>query len=322
MDPNARKVEVFEPFGAAFELTKRILFQPFDVAKWFIIGFAAFLALLGGGGGNFFNFNPADANVKVRSAADEAMNSVESLPVWFVPLLVAVGVVVLTILVICMWLSARGKFIFADCVVRNRGAIVEPWKEYGREGNSYFVFSLAVGAAILLTTAAVSAPIWLPLLRGRGFPEGVLLWVVGTAAAAVFVVIIASWALVSSFMVPIIYRRRCGAIEGCKAAFAAIAEHPGPVILYALFKLVLMMAFAIVSCALTCVTCCVAALPYLGTVILLPAHVFFMSYLLLFVRQFGADYDAWGNLQPDPTALPIDAPPPDRPTGEPPPLPT
>ena len=29
---------------------------------------------------------------------------------------------------------------------------------------------------------------------------------------------------------------------------------------------------------------------------LLPLYVFLMSYMLLFVRQFGPDYDAWGNI--------------------------
>ena len=46
-----RKIEVFAPFSAAIDLTKLILFQPFDLGKWFTIGFAAFLANLGGGNG-------------------------------------------------------------------------------------------------------------------------------------------------------------------------------------------------------------------------------------------------------------------------------
>ena len=49
-----RPISVVEPVGAAIEKTKCILFQPFDLAKWFIIGFCAFLATLGGGGGGNF----------------------------------------------------------------------------------------------------------------------------------------------------------------------------------------------------------------------------------------------------------------------------
>ncbi len=43
------KIEIFKPFGDGFELMKRILFQPFDLKKWLVIGFAAWLANLGGG---------------------------------------------------------------------------------------------------------------------------------------------------------------------------------------------------------------------------------------------------------------------------------
>ena len=58
-----------------------------------------------------------------------------------------------------------------------------------------------------------------------------------------------------------------------------------------------------------CVTCCITAIPYVGTVILLPVHVLFMSFLLLFVRQFGPDYDVWIAI-PEPTATTTSEPPP------------
>jgi hypothetical protein len=35
-----------------------------------------------------------------------------------------------------MWVASRGRFIFTDCLVKQRGAIVEPWREFRREGNS------------------------------------------------------------------------------------------------------------------------------------------------------------------------------------------
>ena len=36
MDPiQPREISVVEPIGAAFEKTKQILFQPFDIGKWF-----------------------------------------------------------------------------------------------------------------------------------------------------------------------------------------------------------------------------------------------------------------------------------------------
>jgi hypothetical protein len=47
MNGTESKIEIFKPFGEAFELMKRILFQPFDFKKWLVVGFAAWLATLG-----------------------------------------------------------------------------------------------------------------------------------------------------------------------------------------------------------------------------------------------------------------------------------
>jgi len=62
----------------------------------------------------------------------------------------------------------------------------------------------------------------------------------------------------------------------------------------------------------TCATCCIAALPYVGTVILLPVYVCLRAFGLRFIRQFGPDYDVWAV---------VSNPPPVKAT-EPPPLPS
>jgi len=65
-----------------------------------------------------------------------------------------------------------------------------------------------------------------------------------------------------------------------------------------LFWLVLVLATAIVTCLATCATCCIAAVPYIGTVILLPVFVLLRLFSLLFLRQFGPDYDVWAGFIP------------------------
>ena len=56
MNAHEIHVSVIDPIGPAFEKVKTILFRPFDLGKWFIIGFCAWLARLGEGGFHF-NFN-------------------------------------------------------------------------------------------------------------------------------------------------------------------------------------------------------------------------------------------------------------------------
>ncbi len=72
MNGSEPKIEIFKPFGEAFELTKKILFQPFDLKKWFVIGFAAWLANLGVGGGGFnYQDNRREAQLQSHGVTSE-----------------------------------------------------------------------------------------------------------------------------------------------------------------------------------------------------------------------------------------------------------
>jgi hypothetical protein len=107
-------------------------------------------------------------------------------------------------------------------------------------------------------------------------------------------------------MVAVMYRRRCGAGEAFRAALSLIYNYPGEITLYCLFWIVLGVASAIAACATVLATCCIALIPYIGTVVLLPLFVFLRTFGLRFIRQFGPDYDVWATIA-EPTAT---APPP------------
>src|SRR5881394_17363 len=124
MNGSQPKIEIFEPFGAAYELMKSILFQPFDFAKWCVIGFAAFLSGSWGGGFQFQFPSKGNWNWSFRSVSSNNFSAPDSLPVWFLPFIIALGVFILIVMFVFMWIKARGRFIFTDCVVKNRAAIV------------------------------------------------------------------------------------------------------------------------------------------------------------------------------------------------------
>jgi hypothetical protein len=315
-EPN---IEVFKPFGEAFELMKKILFQPFDLKKWFVIGFAAWLANMGGGGGGFnYQFNRREELRKLNEAISQIPH----------PLLVF-GISVLiffvfALIVLFAWLRARGRFMFIDCIVKNRAAIAQPWHEFRKEGNSYFLFSLVVAFVFIIFVASLALPLIILAIKGRHYlylhRDRLDVYVLLAIAAWVFLILllIIAWALIASFMVPVMYRRHCRAYEAFCAAVSLIASHPGEIVLYCLFLIVLVVATGLISCFAICATCCVAALPYIGTVILLPVFVLLRSFSLLFLRQFGADYDVWVGLMP-PEFLPIlSGAPPAPPTVSPP----
>ena len=55
MNGPVRKIEILSPFNQAIELTRLILFRPFDITKWLVIGFAAFLSGWFNSGGGSIN---------------------------------------------------------------------------------------------------------------------------------------------------------------------------------------------------------------------------------------------------------------------------
>src|SRR5437660_259801 len=96
-EPN---IEIFKPFGEAF-----------DLKKWFIIGFAAWLANLGRGGGGFnYQFNRREEAQKINEAISQIPHPILVLGI---SLLV---VLVLVLIVLFAWLRARGGFMFIDCL--------------------------------------------------------------------------------------------------------------------------------------------------------------------------------------------------------------
>ncbi len=306
MNGTEPKIEIFKPFGEAFELMKRILFQPFDVKKWFVMGFAAWLANLGGGGFNY-QYNRREDVQKLNEAISQIPH-----PILVIGVCVLISLV-LVLIVLFAWLRARGGFMFIDCIVKNRGAVAEPWREFRKEGNSYFLFSLVVGLCFLIFAALLSLPLIILAIKGRYYffihRDQLNVYMISAIAASVFIILllVLVWALIANFMTPVMYRRRCRAYEALRAVTTLIAANPGEILLYCLFLIVLALATAIVACLVTCATCCIAAIPYIGTVILLPVFVLLRSFSLLFLRQFGPEYDVLAGSMP-PEFLPILSP--------------
>jgi hypothetical protein len=315
-----RKIQILAPFNLALEWTTQVLFRPFNLEKWLVIGFAAFLSHLAGGGTGF-NLNPAsfrnrgDWDLRARTHNFTGFHVDHGSILLTLVLVAIVFVVAMALLLVLIWIGCRGRFIFIDCVVRNRAAIKEPWREFREAGNSFFGFVLLVAVLFVLIAAAAASPLifWLVVHRGDVHFGPVAVLGLGLWIAIVFVLALA-WALISQFMIIAMYRRRCGAMEAFRSSVALIMSDPLPFILYLLFLFVLGILGAIISCVATCLTCCIVALPYIGTVILLPLYVFLAAYPLLFGRQFGNDWDAWANLTaPTPAPSPVSPPPPVQP---------
>jgi multisubunit Na+/H+ antiporter MnhC subunit len=305
MNGDGSKIEIFKPFEEAFELMKKILFQPFDLKKWLVIGFAAWLANLGGGG---VGANYPDNRREEAHKLNETISQIPQ-PVLITAICILICLVLLLI-VLFAWLRARGRFVLVDCIVRNRAAIVEPWKEFRAEGNSFFLFSLLVVLVLIAVIVIAGLALIVPFIPWSGQRQpGVAFWIGLSLFVFVAVCLAFVWVLASQLIVPIMYRQRCRARRAFAQAVDMVSSHPGPILLYVLFLLLLGVAAVMIGCAVTCATCCIAAIPYIGTVILLPIPVTLGAFSLLFLRQFGPEYDVWAGFMP-PEFLPVLLPPP------------
>src|SRR5215475_10189268 len=162
MNGTESKIEIFKPFGEAFELMKQMLFQPFDLKKWLVLGFAAWLANLVAGGGGGGNFRYPDNRREEAHKLNETIGQIPQ-PVLITVICILVCLVLLLI-VLFVWLRARGRFILVDCIVRNRATIVEPWKEFREEGNSFFLFSLVVVLALIVVMVIAGLALIVPFI--------------------------------------------------------------------------------------------------------------------------------------------------------------
>lgn len=311
----SKEISVTAPVGQAVDRVKRMLFQPFDIGKWFVIGFCAWLAQLGESG---FRFNTSGGGrsgsvQSFRAFVDQTREYVMANLHWIIPAVAAFAVLVLAWWILATWLSSRGKFMFLHCVAMDQAEVKRPWREFAIEGNSLFWFRIVLGL--------IAMPLCLPLVAsivviiGRMLYYGNVEWdgiVLAIVLGLVFVALaVLLWLIMTfavDFVVPIMFLRRTRCTVAWQEFRGLLGANAGHFTLYVLFRIVLSIAIALVLLVAIVVTCCIAgclmALPYIGTVALLPVLVFMRSYSLYYLAQFGPAYTAFPTAPHELTGLP------------------
>ena len=295
MDTSGKTIGLMDHVGPSIDHTKAILFAPFDLNRWLAIGFCAWLASFGEGGG---------PNVKYeqhQQEADELVQFITANPV----LLGILVVLVIVLTVLFIWLSSRGRFMFYHCVLYNSDQVVHPWHYYQHLAGSLFRFRLILAAIGIVWGLAVVAiitnfggsleinnlsrawPKLLPLLPLALIPIGLLICDV----------------LTTDFVIPIMHKHTLTCTAAWSRLGSLLSAHAFAFFLYLLFKVLLSVALVTALVLLGMVTCgcacCLSALPYLGTVFLLPVPTFKRSFSLHYLRQFGPEFDLFAT-EPDP----------------------
>ena len=320
--PLPRQISVTQPVAMAFERVKQMLFRPFDLAKWITIGFCAWLAGLGQSGtGASFNFNNSSGRhhgIQAQGQTLEQMRHVLGVArnyffenfMWIVPLGILLAVFGVAVWLLVLWLSSRGKFMFLHCVALEVAEVAEPWKKFAAQANSLFWFRvcfelvaglLFVPALVLCVLAILRMAVW-HQVDAAGI---VSLSLLGIWLTVLMILLAVAKKFLEDFVIPIMYLRGTGCLAAWRDLGGLLAAQVGQFVIYLLFQIVLTLAIFVLVLLAVLATCCLVgcllALPFLGTVALLPVLIFKRAYPLYYLAQHGLQYDVF---------LPRVAPPP------------
>jgi hypothetical protein len=288
---------------------KKALFRPFNLKKWFVVGFTAFLSALtdchGGGKGERGVHGPFDMEA-FMAFPQQAREWMTDNPGWMALILVG-GIVAVVLVIVLTWVSSRGKFMFLDNVVHDRALVASPWYEYRVEGNSLFLWRVGFGFATLAVFLFYGFACFASLhARYERFGDAeqlfgpVILMILGFVAITILIAFIALF--LSDFVVPIMYRFRIPAMRAWSVFLHLFSLYPMQFIGYGLLVLFLIIVLVVGIVIGGLLTCCIGflilAIPYVNEVLLLPVSYTLRAFSVEFLEQFGPDYQLFPRSAP------------------------
>lgn len=303
-------IQFMEPFRRAWARMTAALFKPFDIRKWFVVGFNAFLCGLmevSNGSGGLRGHKDTDLG-KFFAFPQTAWDWLQSHPAWAVAVLFAILVAV-AVVVALTWVSSRGVFMFLDSVARDRVEIAGPWRDYRKEGDSLFVWRLVFG--LIVFAALGGLVVWLFVRSAAAYEAGIeRVFSVGLVAGAALLALALSLGVayvvlfLRDFVAALMYKHRITAVAAWRMFLDLFGKYPMHFLGYGLVVLLLMVAFVAAVAFAVVATCCIGAIflaiPYVGTVATLPFWYTLRAYSLEFLAQFGPQYDVFPRAEAGP----------------------
>ena len=293
-----------DPLSNAWARMKKALFQPFDLSKWFTVGFTVFLATLGDFHGGNKPDNMADYNRSLvdwdefAQYPDIAWQWLMVHTLWFS--LIIFGVIILfVIIIVFIWLSSRGKFMFLDNVIHDKAEVTKPWYEYRKQGDSLFLWRLVFGLVsfiLIMISLIFSFVVIVNLFTNYTAIPVKVFSIMGLMLQFVALTIVISYIslFLNDFVVPVMYKNKISTTQAWHKFLPLLSKYPGHFLLYGLFIFALWILVVIGIVIFGLFTCCIGfmllIIPYIGSVVLLPVYYTFRAYSLEFIEQFGDEY--------------------------------
>ena len=322
-------IKCFAAFERAFRRMLGMLFYPFDIARWFVLGFSAWLAIIfnsqsfGGEGFFYLKIFRSHNLPHILSRAGTFLKGVflgdvffvgkvcnyfniEESGFWLIVFGTAASAVTLTVInLVLVWVSSRFKFIFIDNIANNRAEIAGPWTRFEKHGNSAFrwlIAFLVVCILLILVVFLISASLFYPAMQdyfraGSFEMSGISIFIcVLTVITAVPAMLVLSFAyyFFNEFVLPIMYRKDLSAKPAWREFLKLFKVAP-----LTFVKFWLLQIAANIACGLTVIILIICTfgvavipllLPYLWMVVLLPIFVFQRLQAMELLAAFGSEY--------------------------------
>ena len=289
---------VAEAVDTAWKWMRIVLFKPFNLTRWFGIGFCVWLASFGSGNGGNFNTR-GEGGESLKPGFDQIAGKV----VEFVndPLkisAIAFGILfILFIYVLILKLKSRGEFMLIRRWYSPDDTIGDCWRDTREPANIFFRWRIGFYGFLFLVGLINIGLIYNSFLLP--YVQNGYLWDMIYARALVIsgAVALISWFVLLvgeifgvGFVVPILYWHGVSAGQAWRKVFELCNQFPGAIILYVLSLMGMWFCFAVILVLVIVITCCIAALPlmipYIGVVCLLPVYFFFRGYPICFIAQW------------------------------------
>ena len=291
-------------FAAAAQACSRVsavLFKPFDIRRWFSIGFCAWLAYIGTQSGNFTGVDEA-SRATMKQQVDGFLGKLSSFPSH--PGLAAFGAAIVALsLLLALWmcsLRSRGDFMFLHRWYHPDAPILQCWNISRPAGQALFIWRIQVFFVSVLLFAADGAYAYSQIVRpymdaGNAWSAALVrpAVVFSTAAVLLALAIQVVVHLAKAFVVPVMYWHDVTVSQAWRTVLELCNRHPLAVLGYLSLVILFWLAAAVAILLFVLCTCCVGAipllLPYFGAVTLLPVYLFFRGFPVCFLNQWRAD---------------------------------
>ena len=217
----------------------------------------------------------------------------------------AIFVIVTLWTALVLWLGARGRMMFLDNVLNNRHLIHEPWKKFSQPANAIFLFNFLIRISLIIIAGLFGLMIFLFCWHSNqgGFWNQIVknaeLKVIFLIAFIIYFPAGAFLFFLNDFLIPVIYKIGCSPIHAAKCVGRVVWNNPLEALIYIFLRVAMELIFLMITLVFGCSTCCLGFLPYVGTVLTLPLHVFRQSFIIDSLAQLDAQYQLdFANISP------------------------